>query len=1307
MTKDNIQELLSLLEFEHDGNVYFKRYENVNEPLKVDISGDGHIYYRECGISIGRETTCNLLEPENLVVLHCVDRLLWKGYSPFHIELEPAWKLGHSAKGGYADVWVRTFKDGGFDGSDDDKDSLLIIECKTWGREFDGAWADTKEDGAQLFSYFQQERATKFLCLYTADIIAGKLEQDYHLINVQDNEEKLANEESSKSYKDATNNKQLYNVWHETYHDDYATRGLFEDEIEPYRIGKNKYTTKDLKSVDNDTIQKKYNEFALILRQHNVGGYENSFDKLVNLFLAKVVDETSNPDDLDFYWKGSAYDDDYRLQDRLQRLYRDGMKRFLNEDVTYIEDGEIEKAFRRFKNDPDATKKTIKSYFRALKFFSDNDFSFISVHNKKLFEQNAAILLKVVKMLQDIKLKDSDQNQLLGDLFEGFLNKGVKQSEGQFFTPMPIVRFLVSSLPLEKIIQNSEEIPSAIDYACGAGHFLTEYAVQIKDYVEKYRPSIPLNEYYAHITGIEKEYRLSKVSKVSAFMYGHDETQIIYSDALVPTENVREGSYDVLIANPPYSVKGFLETLTENQRKHYSLFNDGLNIAKNNAIEIFFIERAAQLLKAGGVAGIILPVSVLNKDGIYAKAREIILQKFDVVALVEFGSGTFGKTGTSTITMFLRRKETNTPDADHYRNRVNSWFSNFEKCDSNIIYEDTDLLEAYCEHCGFEWDDYLSFLSGTMNERLLEHDTIQAYKASFFGNQRTAMKGVCDQAKDIRARFKSRQNTQAYRRLSDEEKSRQEANAFIQFVVAIEKEKVFYFILAKMTPNPVVIVKSPSGTTNMKQFLGYEWSDSKGNEGIKYMNVVTQSSADDEGNGEDDDTLQQIDGIKGIQSPLFNPQNLEDPMKINTIIRDNFNDSDIIIPDELAEYVNAYSLVDLIDFKRTDFTKAIKTTPILSYPQIESKYSLERIGVIAPYASEKVAYSIITPTCYVTTANMLQNRAGVTPYTDTPEVGNVTKYRKGDILVSNIRPYLKKIWLADHDGGCSNDVLVFRNIKTNEYRNEYLYTIMSSDIFFDYMMVGKTGLKMPRGDKKVIPNFRIPKPSMDIQDKIVSKFKEIENDYTKNREIYEECINEISATADGLFDKFACRAIGTISDAPQYGANTSAISGNKDKDYRFIRITDITDDGELNDDWKTVRDFDEQYILKDGDFLFARSGATAGKTFLYKECFGKAVYAGYLIRFRLNQEIVLPDFLNIICRSKNYQNWVLANRQGTARANINAQQFASYEIPLPLLDEQKKIIEETKDLFKKMHEAKAIMDNATSLRQAVLEKYLK
>ena len=87
-------------------------------------------------------------------------------------------------------------------------------------------------------------------------------------------------------------------------------------------------------------------------------------------------------------------------------------------------------------------------------------------------------------MLQDIKLQTETQNQFLGDLFEGFLDKGVRQSEGQFFTPMPIVKFLISSLPLENLISENSEIPKVIDYACGAGHFLNEYAHQITPYIK-------------------------------------------------------------------------------------------------------------------------------------------------------------------------------------------------------------------------------------------------------------------------------------------------------------------------------------------------------------------------------------------------------------------------------------------------------------------------------------------------------------------------------------------------------------------------------------------------------------------------------------------------------------------------------------------------------------------------------------------------------------------------------------------------------------------------------------------------------
>lgn len=98
-------------------------------------------------------------------------------------------------------------------------------------------------------------------------------------------------------------------------------------------------------------------------------------------------------------------------------------------------------------------------------------------------------------------------------------------------------------------------------------------------------------------------------------------------------------------------------------------------------------------MRAGRVAGIVLPISVLNKGGIYAHAREIILENFDIISIAEFGSGTFGKTGTNTIVLFLHRKETNIPATWHYRNRVKTWFATGDN--TKDIYQDEHLLQAY------------------------------------------------------------------------------------------------------------------------------------------------------------------------------------------------------------------------------------------------------------------------------------------------------------------------------------------------------------------------------------------------------------------------------------------------------------------------------------------------------------------------------------------------------------------------------------------------------------------------------------
>lgn len=1280
ITKENINELLSALQFEQDGDVFTKSYEGIRSPLRVDVRNE-HFHYKEIGITVGRETTSNFSEPENFVVFECVDRLLTLKYKPEHIELEPAWKLGHTQKGGYADIWVRTHNS--FSGEMAiDKESLLIIECKK-PDEFDGAWQDTLEDGAQLFSYFQQEQATKFLCLYTSDLDGKETRPVYYLINVQDNDELLKNNPELPTYKEAKNNKQLFRVWHDTYQCDVATRGLFEQDIQPYNIGKNKFSVTDLNPISNDEIKKKYNEFATILRRHNVGAKENAFDKLVNLFLAKVVDETNNPDDLHFYWKGAAYDDDFSLQDRLQRLYRDGMEKFLNETVTYIENDQIEKAFRWYKKDPDATMKTVMEYFRALKFYSDNDFSFISVHNERLFKENAKILLDVLKMLQDIKLKstaedgrDTETNQFLGDLFEGFLTKGVKQSEGQYFTPMPIVRFIVSSLPLEQLISKNERIPSCIDYACGAGHFLTEYAVRIKEFVEKYRPEIDIHEYYKHITGIEKEYRLSKVSKVSAFMYGHDETNIIYADALQPHAMLQPNSYDVLVANPPYAVTGFLETLSDSDRAAFSLFNNSINTAKNNAIETFFMERSAQLMRAGGIAGIVLPISVLNKGGIYAHAREIIMENFDIVSLVEFGSGTFGKTGTNTVVLFLRRKEINTPAAGHYRNRVKTWFATGDNAED--IYLDEHLLQAYCDHCGYGIDDYRTFLKdGIINDALSETEIFQAYRESFDSTDRNAMKGVCDVAKDIRNRFRARSKTQIFRRQTENQRKAEKENALYNFIMSIEQEKIYMFLLAFTVETPVLIVKSPTTTATIKKFLGYEWSDSKGNEGIEYLHL-TKSKSENDDESDDDDTVQQIRGISGIRTPLFNPNDLNDSEKINTLIRQNFLGEDVVVPEDLAEFVSQARLVDMIDFFKASFSKDLKTSKINHKPK--GKFDYIRL--------ESILANIEGVNIKVQENEILQN-------------GNVPVVtQEKDALISgyvNSTNYIKNhpvIVFGDHS--CTFKYVDFDFVRGAD--GTQLIQSNNPKIQLKYLYHFMSNSKIENAERyerhfKYLKDMWIPLADEDTQNSFIQECDAVDEEIGKAKSV----ISEAETDMKQVYSNATRNATKTLRLGDSHIFNLligKRVVSNEivqDGQYRVVSANVHDEFGRINH--SVLDDFSVPSVLWgiDGDWMV---------NYIEKDIlFAPTDHCG-VIRI-LDETEILPKYLTYpLLKAGEQERFSRANRASTERVR-------ALTITVPDIDTQKDVVAKVLEYENQIAEAKSVISNSAVRKQTILDKYLK
>ena len=132
-----------------------------------------------------------------------------------------------------------------------------------------------------------------------------------------------------------------------------------------------------------------------------------------------------------------------------------------------------------------------------------------------------------------------------------------------------------------------------------------------------------------------------------------------------------------------------------------------------------------------------------------------------------------------------------------------------------------------------------------------------------------------------------------------------------------------------------------------------------------------------------------------------------------------------------------------------------------------------KLSEVCEYGKDKLNINDLELTNYISTENMLPEKAGVTIASGLPISKTLPAFKMGDVLVSNIRPYFKKIWFANKTGGCSNDVLVFR-AKRNIYDNKFLYYNLSFDGFFDYSMSTSKGTKMPRGDKSALMNYIVP-----------------------------------------------------------------------------------------------------------------------------------------------------------------------------------------------------------------------------------------
>ena len=1296
MDENNFKKLLQHLEFSETEKTWSKNFSE-NSYLKVDFQKKEMIYPENKGLKVNERQTCNFSSEENTVVFECVHRLLQKGYRPKDIELEPRWKLGHGQSGGRADIFVK----------DQTNNPLLLIECKTFGKEFEKEWSKTCQNGGQLFSYAQQSSEVKFLCLYASqfDLKAGQIDVEQRIIAHKDNEKILNQDPGMKSFEKANNVEKRFEVWEKTYQKEFTEKGIFEANIQTYRIGKSQYTlhddTEEARSTDKDG---KYHEFATILRKHNVARKETAFEVLVNLFLCKIVDEDKNAKNLKFYWKGLAYDNSYDFIDRLQELYKTGMQEFLNEEIMYISNEQIDEAFWMVKNNRNTAKKKIKEYFKDLKFYSNNAFSLIDVHNEKKFNSNTEILVDLVRMWQNLRLKTKEQNQFLGDMFEHFLDSSIKQSEGQYFTPIPITKFIVSSLPLKKKIKEKQsEALNVIDFACGSGHFLTEYAHQIQPFVKEHG-QVDIEEYYKKTIGIEKEDRLAKISKVSVQMYGQGQIQIKEQDALVSCDGIQEKSFDGLVSNPPFAVKGFLENLTEEQRKKYELSKTA-NLTSDN-VQCFFIERAKQLMAPGGVMGIIVPSSVLsNTDETHEGVRKIILKYFNIVALVELGSGTFGKTGTNTVVLFLERRRENPEPSEHYWNRVNDFFESdrLEGKESEVNfkeYQDRDLIERYCEEMSLPFGEYIQ-LFGVAAEsfgrlkKLLEEDRFKEYRKNFEGSS---------ERKDLRAKkwFKKLGKEKLDKEKLDKEEQQKEEQqfeenkVFIEYLQKIEREKLLYFILADTSERKVLVIRSPGDPKKQKQFLGYEWSGSKGSEGIQYL----------AGKNTED-----------IQTPLFNPGDFEDGRKLSTWIRQNFEGKEPshwhdweVLQKEYGCEIRYVKTAELLDFEGTDFKKTFSLSA-KQHIEIETKWDLVKLGeitIINPSKSEIKNLNKDTVISFVEMSSVDNTgyiKKNIRRAYKELKKGSYTYFADNDIIIAKITPCMengKCALVSQLSNGIALGSSEFHVIRTSKILNsKFLFILLNRDTIRKdaaKYMTGSSGHR--RVPASYYANLKIPRPPLEIQQQIIEECEAIDQASQSAQQTITQAKAEIESKVTQeqkqniTLDSLLYRNSETIDPNSENGAiyyigleniesNTGKVIGKTNFDYSEIKSNKII-------------------FIKD-DILYGKLRPNLNKVLLADQ---DGICSTDILVLR-SRNYKLRKFYKYYLMSKIFNEKVLNTVSGQQLPRTSWDKIKNFTIPVPPLEEQKKLIAEVELLENKIARAQQTIEQAPKQKQKILDKHLK
>jgi len=380
----------------------------------------------------------------------------------------------------------------------------------------------------------------------------------------------------------------------------------------------------------------------------------------------------------------------------------------------------------------------------------------------------------------------------------------------------------------------------------------------------------------------------------------------------------------------------------------------------------------------------------------------------------------------------------------------------------------------------------------------------------------------------------------------------------------------------------------------------------------------------------------------------------------------------------------------------------------------------------------------------------ISNTDGFTPseeYFDrkvfSDEISNYKVVKKGEFAYNPARINVGSIALLEHfEEAAISPMYEIFSLK-NEVNEKYFQYFTESHRALQFFKRFATGSVRQTLNFSNLSLINFENPPLHEQRKIASVFYNVDQAIQKTEEIIEQTERVKKGVMQDLFTEgyfdharivgveelktgsgsintsldettigqipgsWECKRLEEVTNDSSYGAAESAENFDPEKP-RYIRITDISETGLLKSEEKKSlsKKKAKKYLLNPGELLFARSGATVGKTFLYTEENPEAVYGGYLIRFKPDRNIILPKFLFYYTQTKNYRKWVERVTRKGAQENINAREYSSILLPVPPIEEQKKIVDVIDSFYEKEKLGTQFIENLNSLKKGLMQDLL-